>query len=198
MPNWCENTLIVAGEKWNIEDFMTQIANQEDIGDDRVEEYHILHNLYPTPESLNVPATFRGAGEESDPHHIERLSNIKEHGYADWYEWRNAKWGTKWGDCETQLTDQDYRDNFGKVMLSFNSAWGPPYEGIKYIATIFPRLLFDLRYYEEGMCFQGYITIMGEKIIAEQEMEFMQDSERRWEWVDEEYDALSEEYLEAL
>jgi hypothetical protein len=197
MPNWCENTLIVAGDKWNVKDFMDQIKTKEDSESADHANYEILENLYPTPEDLNIRATFN-SDPEKDPQHEQKKANLEKYGAADWFEWRNANWGTKWGDCETQLTDQDYRDNFGKVMLSFNSAWGPPYEGIKYIATIFPRLLFDLRYYEEGMCFQGYITIMGEKIIAEQEMEFMYDSERRWEWVDEEYDALSQEHLEAL
>ena len=196
MPNWCENTLIVAGEKWNVEDFIQQVKTSEDALES-AQKHTILENLYPTPDELNETTSNFGAGT-NDPQYEQKQANIKKYGAADWFEWRNANWGTKWGDCETQLTDQDYRDNFGKVMLSFNSAWGPPYEGIKYIATIFPRLLFDLQYYEEGMCFQGYITIMGEKIIAEQEMEFMYDSERRWEWVDEEYDALSQEHLEAL
>lgn len=45
---------------------------------------------------------------------------IKRYGAADWYEWANLHWGTKWGDCEHEVV----HDN-GKVLLRFESAWSP-------------------------------------------------------------------------
>ena len=197
MPNWCTNTLIVAGDKWNVKDFMDQIKTKE--GSESSEEYEILENLYPTPEDLDIRATFE-PDPEKDPQREQKQANIEKYGHADWYEWRNANWGTKWGDCNTQLVDEDYDstfvESFGKVMLNFDSAWGPPHEGMVYIASIFPRLMFDLRYYEPGMCFQGFLVLHHGEIEYDQSMEYMEDSHARWEWIDEDFDTKLSDWTE--
>jgi|TARA_R110000824_G_scaffold320638_2_gene507614 hypothetical protein len=196
MPNWCENTLIVAGEKWNVEDFIQQVKSSEDALDS-AQKHTLLENLYPTPDELNETTSNFGAGID-DPQYEQKQANIEKYGAADWYEWRNEHWGTKWGDCHTVLVDEDYHENFGKVMFQFDTAWSPPAEGLMHIAKMFPRLLMDLRYAEPGMCFQGYLVVCGNNVISDVYMEYMENSQSRWEWIGEEYGNMLIEWEEKL
>lgn len=47
--------------------------------------------------------------------------NVEEYGYATWYDWANAEWGTKWNAYD-QSCDQSARS----LRLQFNTAWSPP------------------------------------------------------------------------
>ena len=46
------------------------------------------------------------------------LPNLEETGYADWYGWCRANWGTKWNACDPEVID----DN----IIEFYTAWAPP------------------------------------------------------------------------
>lgn len=77
-----------------------------------------------------------------------------ETGFDNWYDWANhpSNWGTKWGDCNTQLSfDPDYG-----IEGNFETAWGPLsaefWEGV---SKRFPTLKIVISYSEEGMCFEG-------------------------------------------
>jgi hypothetical protein len=77
-----------------------------------------------------------------------------ETGFDNWYDWANhpSNWGTKWGDCNTQLSfDPDYG-----IEGNFETAWGPLsaefWEGV---SKRFPTLKIAISYSEEGMCFEG-------------------------------------------
>lgn len=69
----------------------------------------------------------------------------------DWYSWNNENWGTKWGDCETQLQD----DSDEVKEFTFLSAWSPPVEGIINISKSYPDLIFSMSWHEEGCDFWG-------------------------------------------
>jgi len=192
MPNSCENTLIIAGEKWNVADFLEQVKTSEDALDS-AQKHTIINNLYPMPDELN-DTTAQFGDSIDDPQYEQKQANIAKYGHADWYGWRNAHWGTKWGDCHTILVDEVYDGEFGKLMFQFDTAWAPPVEGLTHIAKSFPRLLMDLRYYEPGMQFQGYLVLCGEEVIADVSMEYMENSTTRWEWIDDEYDVKLREW----
>ena len=82
--------------------------------------------------------------------------NLETYGKLNWYDWNIENWGTKWDvmDCEY---------NEGKVnakgkacgVYSFASAWSPPSKGVQSISEMFPKLLFDLRFWESGCGFKG-------------------------------------------
>ena len=148
MPTWTSNTLHLVGDSDKIDAFYEMMGDEFDFG-----------KIVPSPENLFT----ENLGDK------ERKM-CEEKGIPNWLDWNCEHWGTKWGDCNTQLVDEDYDstfvESFGKVMLNFDSAWGPPHEGMVYIASIFPRWLFDLRYYEPGMCFQGFLVLHNGKVAG--------------------------------
>lgn len=58
------------------------------------------------------------------------LSNISKYGYKDWYNFRCAKWGTKWNSSEAEWI----ADN----CVEFETAWGFCYPIVKKISEMFP------------------------------------------------------------
>jgi len=84
------------------------------------------------------------------------------------YEWCRDNWGTKWGIYDTVIEDsnlEDVEEEFGKVFISFNSAWSPPLPIIKKMAEAFPDLTFSLLYYERGAQYCGVLTIKKGQIL---------------------------------
>ena len=59
MPNWCSNQLILCGPVTWVDLFKEKISNEDG-------SYNILNNLYPVPDSLNLPSRF-GAISDDDP-----------------------------------------------------------------------------------------------------------------------------------
>ena len=45
------------------------------------------------------------------------INNVLEYGYDTWYDWRCAKWGTKWNACDAYIGDD---------IVEFNTAWSCP------------------------------------------------------------------------
>ena len=69
---------------------------------------------------------------------------------ANWYQWANNNWGTKWDvEVHNSMIEDDY------VELSFDSAWGPPIAWVEIVARKYPKLKFSLKYDEPGLCFMG-------------------------------------------
>ena len=58
------------------------------------------------------------------------VTNIARYGYSTWYDWRIAKWGTKWNACETKIIDDS--------TIKFWTAWEPPIPVIKELSRIRP------------------------------------------------------------
>ena len=154
MPNWCSNQLIMCGPISWVDLFKEKITNEDG-------SLNILDNLYPVPGSLkDLPSRF-GDISDDDPNKEQKESNLEEYGATDWYDWSINNWGTKWADCETELWDE-FINSDGELktsMYTFESAWGPPQEGIQHISKSFKPLLFDLRYQEPGMMFLSLIHI---------------------------------------
>ena len=73
-------------------------------------------------------------------------------------------------------------------MYTFQSAWGPPQEGITHIAKSFKPLLFDLRYQEPGMMFCGYSRICNGEVIHEQTSDLVLDAEIVYQNIDWDYE----------
>jgi hypothetical protein len=95
----------------------------------------------------------------------KQAENKAKYGYNNWYDWNCANWGTKWGDSDTFIIDEEPLATPNKeasIEYGFQSAWSPPIEGIAHIATLFPTLEFGLSYYEEGMGFYGFATFTKE------------------------------------
>jgi hypothetical protein len=110
----------------------------------------LCNEFAPVPEDLHIVA-----GRVSDPQEQKDLEaqeavNTAKFGYANWYDYCVAEWGTKWdvgGDGMTAVLED------GRLAMTFDSAWSPPLEFYAKMCD----LGFSVRayYYESGMCFAG-------------------------------------------
>lgn len=80
----------------------------------------------------------------------------------DWYEWRTTNWGTKW-DIDKE---QEVYNEPTCVAYSFDTAWAPPDELVKYASTRFPTLHFELIFLEEGACFAGRQSFQNGEMVG--------------------------------
>ena len=184
MPNWCSNQLIMCGPISWVDLFKEKITNEDG-------SLNILDNLYPVPGSLkDLPSRF-GDIPDDDPNKEQKESNLEEYGATDWYDWSINNWGTKWADCETELWDE-FIKSAGELktsMYTFESAWGPPQEGIQHISKSFKPLLFDLRYQEPGMMFCGYARISNGELLHHQTTDMVLTAEIVYQNIDWDYES---------
>jgi hypothetical protein len=77
----------------------------------------------------------------------------KKYRANNWYDWAIQNWGTKWNAYDI------YSDNWeSDGEIEFCTAWSPPSPVIEKLSTIFPDLIFELGYADEGCGFVGRIT----------------------------------------
>lgn len=84
------------------------------------------------------------------------------YGFADWYEWRVEKWGTKW-NAITDYTEEDVESN--EICIDFSTAWSAPYVWLAEFQNKLRNdldielLEFSLHYTEFGNWIGGYYEI---------------------------------------
>ena len=178
MPNWCQNELIITGDKKEITRFKKKAKGKDtDLS---------LENFVPTPKELvnlrtpplivsekEYEKKYQEALEES-----KRLKNkgidhlalpitkkmskelLKKYGSLNWYDWRVANWGTKWDvNAKLRIDDETY------LAYSFDSAWSPPIAWLEKVVKQFPKLHFKLKYEEEGIGFMGIAIGMNGEVV---------------------------------
>lgn len=105
--------------------------------------------------------------EKDDPKAIKEAhigqENVAKYGSRDWYDWCSKNWGTKWGDCDTVLEDQEP----AKLKFRFNTAWSPPEPALDKMSKKWPMLKFSLRYYECGMGFKGSLILKNGEVLSQ-------------------------------
>lgn len=138
MPNWCQNTLKIKGDKVQLEAFHQLIKDNN---------FMLLSTFIPMPEELKN--TESPSPTTNETHLLE-----KKYGAKDWYEWALKNWGVKW-DCEVNIIEESET----KLILDFSSPWAPPQQGLLTISSIYPKLTFKMYYNEEGIGMKGTITI---------------------------------------
>ena len=182
MPNWCTNQLIVCGPITWVDLFHEKITVEAG--------YEILNSLYPVPEDLTGMPSMAGTIPDDDPNKEQKMANLEKYGAVDWYDWSVANWGTKWGDCDTLYHDSlnSSEGDLKTSMYTFETAWGPPQEGIIHIAKSFKPLLFDLRYQEPGMGFCGYARIGNGEVIREHTSDLVIDADNIYHNIDWDYE----------
>lgn len=144
MPNWCNNTVEVAHK-----DPARLKALVDAYNDGKFCSFAI-----PVPESLQIVAG--RLGRDDDPKQIAleaaEKSNLETHGFANWYDFCVAKWGTKW-DCGGDGDHIELEAGQDNTTLCFDSAWAPPI-GV-YEALVERGYEVRAYYYEPGMAFAG-------------------------------------------
>ena len=125
MPNWTTNRLTVTGPVADVAAFVNdhEVAYQNDEG-----------------EECFTPLSF--AASVPEPH------DPRQEGY-DWYEWRNAHWGTKWDLKGKNVLRRRARDG-ALVEYQFDTAWDAPEQWVVSTRALYPALKLVLRSVDEG------------------------------------------------
>lgn len=92
-------------------------------------------------------------------------ANVAKHGYSGWYDWRVAKWGTKWEAYNVQFQNGD-----SELRYTFDTAWSPPSEFVAALSKRFPSLDIEIEAHEEAGMWESFIARYkaGELIAEEQ------------------------------
>lgn len=138
MPNHCANTMKITATTPESLELLAKLRHQLTLEDKR-----IFHTIHPCPDDLtNAIASF-GVKDE----HAE---NIEKYGYAHWYDFCVAEWGTKWDAYEVDILE----DKDDTLTISFDTAWAPP-TGV-YATLLTKGFLVEATYCESGCDFIGY------------------------------------------
>lgn len=178
MPNWCYNRLFIYGDHAERIRFVDACKVADG--------YRLVDGVMPMPEVLvgtQSPAPTSPTNEnylawfqagEIDATRFEQLREehallwyrgqqaLKATGYTDWYEWCNDNWGTKWGDCRTEINQHDE----DRTEFQYETAWGP--FGLKFVTAMgsaFPQLTFVIESTEESHAFVCVSGIQGKTIV---------------------------------
>jgi hypothetical protein len=151
MPNWCFQNLHVYGKtEQEVLNFVDAIKDKENDGK------FSLNQLHPIPQCLN--GSVKGFGFDDDKQkeiEAQEAKNKAECGYANWYDWANAEWDTKWGACDVSYEYDGTVKDGHEAIIKFESAWSPATGLIRNISSKFPTLVFSLSYTEESDAFAG-------------------------------------------
>ena len=190
MPNWVFNSLVVSGEKSELDKMVEQLnqplvkhfpehkfENNEIVWVADEQRYNnpifaFWNIVKPTDlESYYATDVFKGSkniepndGESFMKEFVRSMSEDE-----DWYHWNCRNWGTKWDVCATngdQYSDtrMEITDD-GSVMYHFNTAWSPVGEVLMVLSEQYPTLNFDYEY-EEEQGWGGTCTFLGGEDIA--------------------------------
>jgi len=142
MPNWCSNHITVRGSN---QAEIKRLADAFDNGE-------FCGTVVPMPEELNITSGFLGNGDEQKELERKTAENLEKFGFANWYDFNVANWGTKWevgGNGDTAERDED---GLG-FSAPFESAWSPPIAVCE--ALVEQGFEVTLYYYEPGMGYVG-------------------------------------------
>ena len=165
MPNWCMNRVRVNGDITIVKHFKEFVKSEE--------EPFSFESILPMPKELHEvqsPIVIQTQEEVNDykekhkdnpmlsgfPITQEQYNSLMEsYGCSNWYDWANDMWGTKWDVRDVTL---EAYDDFGELIYTFDTAWGPP-EGIHSTLIMkFPDLYISWFWDEPGMQLAGYLT----------------------------------------
>lgn len=171
MANWCNNTLVIEGDKElreklieqaqqsHPQKIITRDENRQIIKTEIRDEkslFSFMNFIRPPQEAIDSGEYFGYRGFDGE----HKLGFT----YNNWYEFNVREWGTKWDASEVMVDVFDY-----ETIVHFDTAWSPPIPVIKEIIKQYPDLTFEYDYEELGMSFAGRITYSPESGLSENE-----------------------------
>jgi Ferredoxin-like domain in Api92-like protein len=142
MPNHCANSVYLP-----IEDDAREVLKPYLSLDKDGEEVLDFNKIVPMPKELEAETTQYSKNEKENKR--IRAENLKNFGFSDWYEWRLAKWDTKWNS---------YWMHTDGNCIRFSTAWSPPNKVICALAKLLNKPL-RLTYADEAYMFWGETLI---------------------------------------
>lgn len=163
MPNHCENDLRVeATSEQELRDFMAAVRSEEVEGESSP---FSLNKIIPYPEHFAKADKASADWEKANP--LGDWKHRPKDGFNQGgYEWCNANWGTKWDAYDFGQTEEEIHPEWKEfaVTFHFSTAWAPPKPVIEAAAKRWPNLTFDLRYFEGGSGFNGWLECKDGKV----------------------------------
>ena len=143
MPNWCNNNLSVCGPESEVRSIADKLKTKTEDG-----ENGRLADFMPQPTDATG----------------ELIGGV---------DWQYENWGTKWGDCETELSDENYAvPTMSSISMHFQTPWGPASGLLKEISRLHPNVTIDNEYEEPGMNFFGIARYKGGELVIEEHHEY--------------------------
>lgn len=153
MPNWTSNSITINGHARTVGKVEVLLKSKTD------DEPLCLNNLIPCPEEL--------LKDDWQSDKAVAAANVAKYGYEGWYDWRIAKWGTKWEVSQVQFSKTK-----GEISYGFDSAWAPITEWVIALSKRFPSLTITHEYHEEAGLFPSAIeTYKGGELVGREEIE---------------------------
>lgn len=129
MPNWTDNTVEITGSSEALKELREVITNEDDTisltnVNDTPDIFKGIHSGSRTID--NKRYKLWREDKEGNPTGVteEEYSKIlKLTGAMDSIDWQYKNWGTKWGDCNTEIL----KETETTLVLNFESAWGEPF-----------------------------------------------------------------------
>ena len=152
MPNWCNNVMIIRGNKKQREEFKDKYCR---LVKSEWEDKDILtldfNKVIPQPKTIEeCPEKYIIHNEEEARKEFLSWDENNERRWFNWYKFNCNEWGCKWNSsaCDSIETKTTLR-------LIFDTPWGPPYNIIGKLIQNHPELKISGRYTEEGMEIYG-------------------------------------------
>ncbi len=142
MPNWCNNNMSISGPPDQVRSILDAVRPNN-----KEDDKPKLTKFMPQP-----------LDKSGEP--LEGTS------------WQYETWGTKWGDCDTEIVSEDYTDNLGSGSLGYTTPWGPASGLIKEISRLHPNVTIDIEYEEPGMNFFGIEQYLNGETVHEDHHEY--------------------------
>lgn len=156
MANYCMNTLRISGDQKELGKFRTAVWKSE-------EEPLDFNGTLP------MPAELENTQSPNDASMPIKLNLRMKYGHDNWYDWKLANWGCKWGPYEGNgdPSEVSYKNGKGKLTYDFDTPWSPPTAWIINTSKLFPTLKFENHCDEPGCGFKGTETIINGQIIKD-------------------------------
>ena len=147
MPNWTYNSCEISGSDDNIAEFLATIKQydkeQEEDWYDFTKcnpmptEFNNLHQGSRTIDDVRYDAWYEDADGVRPMMDMVKDKLMKEYGTYQPIDWQYNNWGTKWGDCQTELVSDTTDESGRELHFRFESAWGEPFRLLNDIAIKF-------------------------------------------------------------
>ncbi|MEM7326139.1 MAG: hypothetical protein AAF531_23830 [Actinomycetota bacterium] len=138
MPNWSYAEIEITADTNNPDaarqllDFVARLRATGSERSDGVVVVSLTEAFYPMP----MPEKYEGTVSGSPSVTVTADDGLT------WYEWANRNWGTKWGDCQTVITNV----SDDRVAISTRFAWAPGWGLLRRLSGIAPALRFSMEW----------------------------------------------------
>ena len=151
MPNWVTHRFtVLAGDcpfrdQGEALDFNRIVPMPEELKIDEILPYHLEERVVKAASTADPEAAIEAESLQEEERAIafRLLGNLRRFGYASWYSWSCAHWGTQWNACGTPC-ERDSESAF-----HFVTAWATPEPLFQAIATKHSNLIAMVEYADQ-------------------------------------------------